>query len=1544
MKRLKKTGLSFLFALFCWAGYAQTVSEVEWWFDGRYDEAQRASIGGSDITWRSDISTDALSEGLHVLHLRLKDNSGRYSSISSDYFFKLSRSTSTGNMVEYWFDDGFDSRKQESIPANGTVSFEWPTSELSQGLHILHYRTGYAPGAMRSVHSDYFFKLNSGNAQGAKRLVYWFDDKMSESVYQTLDSHQTLASLEIDASRLSPGGHVLHMRLGYENGGYASTTTDYFVHGTNPFGIGSASTPLALTEYAYWFDQDADNSVSVRFEPPVSTVDLVEEISAASLTVNETHTFNISFKRNDGQSVLLSEPFNASSRLIINAPRLGLSPSKLQRGENLEITGENFTPNGQVSFSCLSNNLSIDISPVFADATGIITYRITVPNDCAEGLYNLSATDQSSGKTVTDVPLLISRSGTPPTDSRIHISYPNNPNIVCKTGNELIVLWDDFIALDTRYQIFQEDALRKYSYFVELELIDSQSENGVVEDQELEGKASLEKTKNFQCSFHPQKEGTYIVRIWDKITNQYVESAPFSVETHSGRLNMVKKWDYSADERLITWPLREKEPKGVAADGTSRIYLSVSPKAGTSLIEEITLTLKDEKTGYDNTRLLGKVMPAAAVTNEYSDEANVANVISTTVSFPGTEKGSNVVFWYVAPDDFTGSDDDKNESTRLVKAVFDVTFTDHTTAQEYCYIEIVRPALMMVHGLGSSHECWNNFSLHDGIKVVAKDTRFITAEAIDVRPNSDFATNAGGLLNVNPKTPQSTFEAMNIQMMYKGYASNQVDYVCHSMGGCILRLAEEYYPGLFYSRRNYGKGFVHKVVTIDTPHNGSPWADMTERLTNWLYNDVSRGGFFGTVEELIDIRKSLAGILLENTLFKKDAFFEAIETPPDDVFNTENCIFKPTDAVLDLRESSGGVRFHETPLRSHLIVGDIFPGYPHNGLSLNAIDEMLEADAYYAAEIEKFEIFLDVVTLIKYLLADPDGKLEILIDEVDMLLKSRNLKNRNLRVMELCYKILSVICTLGEETENFILDSDGIVSYSSQSAGLNGSIASNVSAFEGMGSNHLTVVEKEDVGRKVEQLLNASIHSPMFNSIPASPSAGPQPRSFQLRSAPEPTEVSISEDENRLQILNVEQGTNLTVGDNLQVSVRIIGLEHLTRLQLTFHGKNYYAPEFAEYVTFNIPVTGFNLQTQSLYVKAYYDDGSSAWMVYATKELNVIPKENAIELYTDEQVYYLFENETVRPQYTIVFPDFIFTGLRNTNIQATVTDENVVGFDAETCSFTGKKAGATAVELVYEDVSKTVWFVVEAPVYRVESVDLDQTQLELHPEETEQLTALIIPTNATNQNVTWSSDNETIATVNNGLVTGVAIGTAIITVTTEDGEQTATCTVTVVPIDDDDDGDDDDDDDDDGDDGDDGDNGNGDNGNGNNGNGNNGNGDNGNGDNGNGDNGNGDNGNGDNGNGDNGNSDGGTGTEHQDVTPKLYPNPAKGMCYLYLPGTLLNGPAEYVIVSVVGQTVQRQAITNKTTAIDISGLARGVYFVIAVRENQVIFRQKLLIE
>ena len=80
----------------------------------------------------------------------------------------------------------------------------------------------------------------------------------------------------------------------------------------------------------------------------------------------------------------------------------------------------------------------------------------------------------------------------------------------------------------------------------------------------------------------------------------------------------------------------------------------------------------------------------------------------------------------------------------------------------------------------------------------------------------------------------------------------------------------------------------------------------------------------------------------------------------------------------------------------------------------------------------------------------------------------------------------------------------------------------------------------------------------------------------------------------------------------------------------------------------------------------------------------------------------------------------------------------------------------------------------------VESVSLNEPSMIVKIGTERTLVANVLPFNAADKSVTWSSNNESVATVSStGVVAGVAAGLAVITATTNDGGKTATCKVTV---------------------------------------------------------------------------------------------------------------------------------------------------------------------
>ena len=95
-------------------------------------------------------------------------------------------------------------------------------------------------------------------------------------------------------------------------------------------------------------------------------------------------------------------------------------------------------------------------------------------------------------------------------------------------------------------------------------------------------------------------------------------------------------------------------------------------------------------------------------------------------------------------------------------------------------------------------------------------------------------------------------------------------------------------------------------------------------------------------------------------------------------------------------------------------------------------------------------------------------------------------------------------------------------------------------------------------------------------------------------------------------------------------------------------------------------------------------------------------------------------------------------------------------------------------EIAYEGATFTI------NAISVTGISLDKTEATITVGGTETLVETVLPENATDKTVNWSSSDETVATVAGGVVTAVSAGTATITATTVDGEFAATCAVTVV--------------------------------------------------------------------------------------------------------------------------------------------------------------------
>ncbi len=107
--------------------------------------------------------------------------------------------------------------------------------------------------------------------------------------------------------------------------------------------------------------------------------------------------------------------------------------------------------------------------------------------------------------------------------------------------------------------------------------------------------------------------------------------------------------------------------------------------------------------------------------------------------------------------------------------------------------------------------------------------------------------------------------------------------------------------------------------------------------------------------------------------------------------------------------------------------------------------------------------------------------------------------------------------------------------------------------------------------------------------------------------------------------------------------------------------------------------------------------------------------------------------------------------------------------------------GDTSVEINYRGRTTTVAIEVSKATIPVTSVKLDQDTLTMNPGYSHALNVTVLPVSATNKQVTWSSSNINVVEVDeNGVLYARGIGTAVITVTTNDGGRTDTIAVTVI--------------------------------------------------------------------------------------------------------------------------------------------------------------------
>ena len=214
------------------------------------------------------------------------------------------------------------------------------------------------------------------------------------------------------------------------------------------------------------------------------------------------------------------------------------------------------------------------------------------------------------------------------------------------------------------------------------------------------------------------------------------------------------------------------------------------------------------------------------------------------------------------------------------------------------------------------------------------------------------------------------------------------------------------------------------------------------------------------------------------------------------------------------------------------------------------------------------------------------------------------------------------------------------------------------------------------------------------------------------------------------------------------------------------------------------PAVYANTFSNSIYTKAtlkvpeaYVDKYKAANIWKDFKTIRYIGYVEVESIKFDKATYELEEGDTMKLAVT-VSPE----GATDKTISWKSSNETIATVnDGVVTAIKPGNATITATSLCTPAVTATCKIVVTKKYVSVTGIDLDKTKAEMAEGETLKLTATISPDDATDKTITWTSSNESVATVKNGTVTAVKEGKVIITA--KAGEMTATCEITVIHTD-----------------------------------------------------------------------------------------------------------------------------------------------------------------
>lgn len=239
---------------------AEVIESYQYWLDNDFSNAITvAATSASGFSIGELLNVKLLSDGLHVLNIRFKDNKGFRSSTLSHFFYKTdSKPSGVNNIIscQYWLDNNYANALTKVVNPGQTLVFNdiFNTEDINEGLHILNIRFKDTSGNHSITQGNYFYIKEQVNpAENAiTGYRFWLNDdfQSAELVNLTEPVSKYFISENIKFSEIPSGKHSIHFQFRDSNGEWSIVTTD---------SVNKLAIPVA--DYAFTVDNRCDSSI-----------------------------------------------------------------------------------------------------------------------------------------------------------------------------------------------------------------------------------------------------------------------------------------------------------------------------------------------------------------------------------------------------------------------------------------------------------------------------------------------------------------------------------------------------------------------------------------------------------------------------------------------------------------------------------------------------------------------------------------------------------------------------------------------------------------------------------------------------------------------------------------------------------------------------------------------------------------------------------------------------------------------------------------------------------------------------------------------------------------------------------------------------------------------------------------------------------------------------------------------------------------------------------------------------------------------------------